>query len=546
MATVYKGFNVWYCDPTTYEEKEYIGRLEYCITNMIPETFGTALSNASVTVARIRFENTFDDINIITNYSYHISDSLDADLLTLLPTTTFNTTSIEANRKIKLIAENGFYAISQLTTLGQNNPDSYALYDNNNNALGFCEIPILYRHDAVIGFSAIHNFDGVLNTNQTIVAIKGYIQDSPRRVYANGTNTNILTAQSSYWWNSITPFITSNDPYQEGGFSGGGGGTGTFSDTSDAIDFPSPPTLSAVGTGFITLFNPTISQLLALSNYMWNSDPTTIDFWKKVVANPIDLILGLNILPVAIPNTGTKSVVVGAVDTGVNMIYTNTQYVEVDCGSINISEFWGAYLDYSPYTKIEIYLPYCGTHPIIADEIMGKIISVKYHVDILSGACIAYVKCGDSVLYQFSGNCASQIPVTSNQFGDMIRSAISIAASIGTMVATDGATAPMALSTIASTASNSTALKPNVEKSGALGGTAGQLAIQTPYLIVTRPKQCIPLKQNEFIGYPSYVTVTLSDLEGYNEISSIHLENVSATGEELEEIETILKSGVIF
>ncbi len=337
-----------------------------------------------------------------------------------------------------------------------------------------------------------------------------------------------------------------SDPYSLGGVSGGGGGNGTFSDTSDVIDFPALPTLSAVGTGFITLFNPSIAQIKALSDYMWNGDATTIDFWKKLVGNPMDLILGLNIVPVAVPDSGTKSVVVGAIDTGVTMTYSNTQYVEIDCGTLNIPEFWGAYLDYSPYTKIEIYLPYCGTHPIIADEIVGKSISVRYHVDILSGACVAYVKCGNSVLYEFAGNCSAQIPVTSNQFGDMVRSAISIASAIGSMVATDGATAPLAISSIASASTNSTALKPNVEKSGAVGGMAGQLGIQKPYLIITRPKVCVPDRQNKYIGYPTYTTVVLSELEGYNEISAIHIEGVPATENEISELENILKTGVIF
>lgn len=349
------------------------------------------------------------------------------------------------------------------------------------------------------------------------------------------------------FFNDITGrYLENDDPYNLGGSSAPGGGGGAQSDTSDVIDFPSLPTLSAVGTGFITLYNPSLSQLLTLSNYMWNSDPTTIDFWKKIVANPMDLILGLNIIPVAVPNSGAKDVVIGAVDTEILMTYTDTQYVEVDCGTINIPEFWGAYLDYSPYTKIEIYLPYCGTHPIIADEIVGKSISVRYHVDILSGACVAYVKCGNSVLYEFAGNCSAQIPVTSNQFGDMVRSAISIASAIGSMVATDGATAPLAISSIASASTNSTALKPNVEKSGAVGGMAGQLGIQKPYLIITRPKVCVPDRQNKYIGYPTYTTVVLSELEGYNEISAIHIEGVPATESEISELENILKTGVIF
>lgn len=336
------------------------------------------------------------------------------------------------------------------------------------------------------------------------------------------------------------------DPYNKAGDSAPGGGGGTWGDLSDSIDFPSLPTLSAVGTGFVTLYIPTATQLSNLANYMWNGDVQTLDFWRKIVADPIDLILGLNIIPVALPSAGGKNVTVGGVSTDVYMTYTSTQYVEIDCGSLTVPEFYGAYLDYAPYTKFDLYLPYCGTHPLIADEIVGKTIHIKYHVDALSGACIAYVKCGDSVLYEFSGNVCAQIPVTANQFGDMVRSAISIASAIGTMVATDGATAPMTIGAIASAGTNSMGLKPTVEKSGAIGGMAGQLGIQKPYLIITRPSLCVPRDQNAYMGYPSFVTVLLGDLDGYNEISSIHLENVPATDSELSEIENLLKGGVLF
>ena len=111
------------------------------------------------------------------------------------------------------------------------------------------------------------------------------------------------------------------------------------------------------------------------------------------------------------------------------------------------------------------------------------------------------------------------------------------------MVATGGASAPMAIPGMAATATNS--LKPTVEKSGAMGGMGGMLAVQNPYIILTRPKQAIPAYQNTFTGYPSFITKTLSECSGYTEVESIHLENVPATDGELQEINDLLKSGVI-
>lgn len=339
----------------------------------------------------------------------------------------------------------------------------------------------------------------------------------------------------------IEPYPT--DPYTKGGESSTGGGTGDFDGKSEAIDFPNLPTLSAVDTGLITLFNPSPGEIKNLANYLWG-DIFDVSTWKKIFANPMDAILGLSIVPVNVPSSGSSSITIGNISTGINMTKASSQYVSVDCGTINVNEYWGAYLDYSPYTEAEIYLPFVGIHPLKIDDIMGKPVHVVYHVDVLSGACCSYVKCGNSVLYSFVGQCSCSIPITANDWTNVINGAISMGTAIGSMVATGGASAPMAVPGMASTAVNS--LKPSVEKSGAMGGMGGMLGVQKPYIILTRPKQALPHKQNTFTGYPSFITKRLGDCYGYTEVESIHLENVHATDGELKEINDLLKSGVIF
>lgn len=356
----------------------------------------------------------------------------------------------------------------------------------------------------------------------------------------------ILGNISNYITNEVDPTLT--DPYNPGGDTGNDdtgrtGGTGDFDGTSDSIDFPGLPSLSAVDTGFITLFNPSASQLKSLANYMW-SGLFDLDTFKKIFANPMDCILGLSIVPVNVPSGDSDTVKVGNISTGVTMTKAASQYVSVDCGTLNINEFWGAYLDYSPYTKAEIYLPYVGTHPLDIDDIMNKPVHVKYHIDILSGACIAFVKCGDSVLYSFIGQCSSSIPITGNDWTNVINGVINIAGAVGSMVMSGGMSAPMAIGQIASTAVNSS--KPSVEKSGSLSGTGGMLGLQTPYMILTRPRQALPAQQNIYTGYPSFITRTLSSVSGYTEVDHVHLENIPGTESELAEIESLLKTGVIF
>lgn len=341
------------------------------------------------------------------------------------------------------------------------------------------------------------------------------------------------------------------DPYDEAGTSDTGGGTGDLDGTSDSIDIPSLPTLTAVDSGFVSLFNPTLSQLKSLSSYMWGS-LFDLDNFKKLFNDPMDCILGLSIVPVNVPSGGAETITVGNLITAVTMNKATTQYVAVDCGTLNVNEYWGAYLDYAPHTKAQIYLPYCGTHDIDVDDIMNNTVHVVYHIDILTGGCVAYIKCGSSVMYEFPGNCATQIPITNNDFSNMIKSIIDVGVAVGGALATGGMSAPLTMASAVGSGAESLAgssinggMKPNVSKSGAMGSSIGLMGVQTPYIILTRPRQCVPSHQNEYTGYPSYITETLGSLSGYTELHSIHLDGIPATDEELNEIESLLYKGVI-
>ena len=337
--------------------------------------------------------------------------------------------------------------------------------------------------------------------------------------------------------------VPRQDPYMPGNISGPSGGHGTFSRHGTIVPHSDLPTISALDAGFITLFSPFDTELKALAQYMWTNPLFDLSAWKKIFADPMDAILGLSIVPVNAQSSAMAAVTVGNISTGISMHLATGQYMQVDCGSLNIPEFWGAYLDYDPYTKLEIYLPYCGTHALSADDCVNKLLHLYYNIDLLSGACCAQIEVNGTVLYQFLGQCAASVPISGRDWTNMINGVISAAASIGSLVATGGASAPTSIPSLASTAVN--AIKPQIEKSGAMGGAGGMLGVQKPYLILTTPRQALPDKQNTYTGYPSFITAELGDLSGYTEMEVIHLESVPCTGDEQAELERLLKEGVI-
>ena len=358
------------------------------------------------------------------------------------------------------------------------------------------------------------------------------------------------------WLNGA--YSDSTDPYDPGDEPQPPGGDGDPEQPTDPVDIPGLPDIGAVDSGFVTLYNPTQAQLKQLANYMW-SDLFSLDTLKKLFSDPMEAIIGLAILPCHIPDGPVKEVTVGNIGTGVNMTTARQQYIEIDCGTVTIPEFWGAYLDYSPYTRLELFLPMIGIHAVSADEVIGKAVKIVYHIDILSGACVAYVKCGSSVLYEFTGQCSTMIPINGSDWSSAISAAVASAAVIGTTVATGGAAAPVAagaegaagvsagavIAGGAAVANNVMNAKPHIERSGSMSGSAGIMGNKKPYFVITRPKQCLPANQNKYEGYPSYQTLKLSSCSGFTQVETVHLENISATDEEKNEIMQLLRLGVI-
>lgn len=547
MAISYKGFQAYYCDPTTFANIEYIGRFEYSLVKLTAaiatsNRYTVETANAAIDAAtneRLRIAG------VIPNYAYPGAPDKARQICPIVLDYPFHNLT-GSSAKIKLVAANGYYAVSTTDASSGGNVvpgGAYNLYfdddtqagsitmgvDGNENSFSF--IGFIGEVDTLPSSGTFYEYD-----------VYTYYNFEENRVRISSTPMQ-LTSTVAKWFNDISPYIPPDeDPYAPGGTTDTGGGTGTFDGTSVDVDFSTLPSLSAVDTGFITLYNPSLTQLQSLASYMW-SGLFDIDTFKKLFADPMQAILGLSIVPGPVPNGGTQNVKIGNIDSGISMTKAASQYIDIDCGTLNVEEYWGAYLDYEPYTKAEIFLPFIGVHQIAIDDIMNKSVHIKYHIDLLSGGCACEIKCGGSVLYTFIGSCAVSIPVTGSDWTNLLNGVLSAASAIGTMVATGGAAAPAAAGTIASTAVNS--LKPSIEKSGSIAGAGGLLAGKVPVLILTRPRQALPGKQNVFTGYPSFITRTLGALSGYTEVHSIRLSGIDGTEAEIDEIEELLKGGVI-
>lgn len=345
-----------------------------------------------------------------------------------------------------------------------------------------------------------------------------------------------------------------DNPYGDPGTSTPGGGDGDYGDPDevDPTDVPDLPTVSAASTGFITIYNPSNANLASLGQYLWSS-AFDLDTFKKMYADPMECIISLGIVPCLPTSGGSRNIFFGNIDTGINCDFLASQYAKVDCGSVNITKYVGSFMDYSPYVKVNLFLPYIGFIHLGTDDIMGGSINVTYHVDVLSGDCIAFIThSSKGVLYSYTGNCLTNVPVTAANYASSLRNYYEAVMGIipstanGAMSGGAAGAAGGAIAGALSAASNIVLnTKPDFQRSGSLGGSSGIMGVQKPFIIIERPNISVPNKVQHYVGQTSNMTASLGGLSGMTIVEAVHLEGIPCTTSELAEIESILKSGVI-
>lgn len=490
------------------------------------------------------------------------------------------------------------------------------------------------------GGSSISNFYNGVAYLHNLILEKKYTEDTDlsdiNNYYlggfgCNGYNTNTKVSSgdvdflprsqfSTGGYSTMLKFLFTKDtrpdidlpenPYEPGGPSGPTDPDlppGTFDDESDPIPDSPLPTLSAANTGFTRIYNPTLSQVQALARYLW-TDPDVIQtIWnhiKQFFEDPMEAIIGFNLVPVPVPDGGIENFALMYIDTGVQMTVAANQFVDLDCGTLELKRYYGSALDQSPYTKVSCYLPYIGTVNLNTDEVMGTILQVKYRVDIVSGSCVAKIFVDGNCLYQYSGHCAITIPISSADFSSYVSAAISVGKLAATAI-TAGAGVAMAAGVgevaqqtnqvvtttqITSTARNPAtgrqittgttttvqtrespadqsstqasfsglspqnvantvgaimSSKPHIEHSGSFSGNSGYLGVRRPFVIIERPNMCMPANYQALNGFPAMITMELGTCKGFTRVQQVQLTGLHATNPEQAEILELLKSGVI-
>lgn len=338
------------------------------------------------------------------------------------------------------------------------------------------------------------------------------------------------------------------------------------------------------------------------------SKPEDIDYINYTMSefltnNPIDCIVSLKWFPFTVPSHGSEvNINLGNYQTNVQApVYTGSGVEVYSLGSCVIYPYSGSgepcFLDYAPYTKMELIIPYCGTVELDPSIYMNHTLSVNFIVDIYTGACTAYIMCDGLVSDSVSGVCCVDLPISgidnatlegqiynaslnlkSSKIGEAV-SVVSGGLSFGTsLLGVKGSSAKMAKGVVGTVDTLTGAIGSVAQSSESLAMNQYQIEhINIPFrtigsqtglgnakqeqfcrLLIYRPKfinGLTNIKQwynsNEgklyghTVGYSCIKTDVISSFHGFTMFSNVDLSGINATDTEKSAILTALQSGVI-
>ena len=368
-----------------------------------------------------------------------------------------------------------------------------------------------------------------------------------RRLYSSigpQSDPNSFITFVRYWGDGQKP--QEDDGVTPTGGSGGGGGS--YSRSDETIEIPSLPSLSITDLGLSTLYHVTVSELQNFGGFLWGND--FFDNIKKNQMSPMENIISLNILPTLNFSEGSAEIVIGNTGSNVSSHKLLTSYYQVDCGSINVNEYYKNFADYE--TTIQLYLPFIGIVDLPCDDVMSGYVHVVYNVDCWSGSCVAFVQTqvGSGawhVVQAHNGNINTQIPISGANYATVFQSILgTVGSAAGGIASAMSGNIAGGIASAASMAANVIGQKPSYQRAGNMGSMASLLGIRYPFLIFTTPQIFTAKTFKENKGYVSNLTGTIGSMSGYLQCDpdKLDLTNLKITEDERNMLTEELSRGI--
>lgn len=189
---------------------------------------------------------------------------------------------------------------------------------------------------------------------------------------------------------------------------------GTDEDNDDAISTAGAPYAKGLVNYYAMTAGSNLIDHISEALSTWDLQNTGKDLYKNLVS--CKLIKP----PAAIPTTGSEPFTIygekpqyqGA-DITLPVVSGNP---DASFGPYSISRKFNDFRDYAPYTRVSIFLPYCGWCDL-PSHVVGRSVSVKYFTDIIAATVRAVVFCNNNIIAEAAGVMGLDIPFTADAVG---------------------------------------------------------------------------------------------------------------------------------
>ena len=314
--------------------------------------------------------------------------------------------------------------------------------------------------------------------------------------------------------------------------------TNTYTDKIDLVN----PSLTSIGC-FATYWAMSQTEVNKLADDLFND--TFIDTISNSIkfygGNPIDAIMSLRLYPFNISDLGinasTSIVKLFGKDTTAsgNILSTNYSGI-INFGTCTLAERYGNFLDYSPYTKAQLYIPYCKTVDIDISICIKKTISVKVIVDVTTGECCAVVYADNIPIAYSNGKIGIDIPLTGS-------STAGIGSSILSAIPNFYSPTSAASSSALSIANGVLSSENKIIKQGNSSVATGLWQPKNCYFLIKRPQPVVPENYGHTTGYLTNAKKQIRSCTGYTICNNVDVNGLYCTENEKEMLKGIMESG---
>ena len=396
-----------------------------------------------------------------------------------------------------------------------------------------------------------------INTYMPVANDGGFFNGDYEVLTIDGTVSSELSSENSLIWNGGV-----NAPYNDRTYDP------NIPIPVDDIDLIQP-NLTAIDA-FNRTYVISKNDVDTLGRAFWSANNSILEkiekAWELFGEKPINGVINIMLFPFDVRSkTGAVSqeyITIGEYDTGIYAYrLPQSAHARYSLGSFTwIKKFNGSFLDYTPYTEAELYVPFFGVMPLPNEHFLGKTISIDLVVDFITGAatCIIFVTEGSKkhpVIYK-NATIGIQVPVSGDDVNQRITAMLDNSLSIADSMIDMGKGAAEAVTgNVVSGAKQAgkaalNLISPNFSPSTmyqSAGSSTPECSLylpKKPYLILYYPRLIDINDYGHLIGYATMEEGFVRDFSGFTVFTNIDMTGVPATQQEKEMIQALLNGGV--